>query len=93
MILSFAGSAERIHQEFTHEAEVMARLSHENIVTFVGFAEDLENGKAWIVLSWEPNGNIREFLAKGDWEIPERISLVRGRCNGGTRKDQRAVLL
>lgn len=54
----------------------MTKLSHENIVQLVGFLEDLENGKAWIVLSWEPNGNVSEFLAAGKWEIPERISLV-----------------
>lgn len=51
-------------------------LSHENIVRLVGFVEDLKNGTAWIVLSWEPNGNVGEFLAGGDWEIPERVSLV-----------------
>lgn len=55
---------------------MMAGLSHENIIKLVGFVEDLENGIAWIVSSWEPNGNVREFLAKGNWEIPERVSLV-----------------
>lgn len=54
----------------------MARLSHENIVQLIGFVEELQEGKAWIVLSWEPNGNLSEFLATGKWEIPERLSLV-----------------
>lgn len=63
-------------KEFVHQVEVMAGLSHENVVQLIGFVEDLENGTAWIVVSWEPNGNLSEFLAKGDWEIPERISLV-----------------
>ena len=54
----------------------MAGLSHENIVQFLGFVEDLENGKAWMVLGWEPNGNVSEFLAAGKREVPERISLV-----------------
>lgn len=54
----------------------MAGLFHENIVRLIGFVEDLENGTAWIVLSWEPNGNLSEFLATGEWEIPERLSLV-----------------
>ncbi|KAG8930009.1 hypothetical protein FRC01_003402 [Tulasnella sp. 417] len=62
--------------EFVHELDMMARLSHKNIVQLIGFVEDLEVGKAWIVLSWEPNGNVREFLATGEWEIPERISLA-----------------
>lgn len=55
----------------------MAGLSHENIAELIGFVEDLENGQAWIVLSWEPNGNVREFLATGRCAIPERITLVR----------------
>lgn len=54
----------------------MIGLSHENIVEFLGFVEDIDNGNAWILLSWEPNGNVSEFLATGNWEIPERISLV-----------------
>lgn len=56
---------------------MMAGLSHPNIIRLIGFIEDLENGIAWIVLSWLPNGNLREFLATEEWEIPERISLVR----------------
>ncbi|KIO18887.1 hypothetical protein M407DRAFT_31444 [Tulasnella calospora MUT 4182] len=63
--------------EFVHEVDVMALLSHQNIATLIGFVEDLEEGKAWIILSWEPNGNVREFLAAGEWEIPERISLIK----------------
>lgn len=61
-----------------HEVEILAGLSHENIVHMIGFVEELEQGKAWIVLSWQPNGNVSEFLATGEWEIPERISLVSG---------------
>ncbi|KAG8930431.1 hypothetical protein FRC01_002799, partial [Tulasnella sp. 417] len=61
--------------EFVHEVDVMARLSHENVIRLIGFVEDLPNGKAWFVLPWEPNGTVREFLTTGEWEIPERISL------------------
>ncbi|KAG9022451.1 hypothetical protein FS837_006354, partial [Tulasnella sp. UAMH 9824] len=73
---SDATDEEKFSKEFVHEVELLAGLSHENIVELVGFVEDLEHQKAWIVLSWEPNGNVREFLASGKWEIPERISLV-----------------
>lgn len=55
---------------------MLARLSHENVVHLLGFVEELEEGKAWIVLSWHPNGNVSEFIARGELEIPERISLV-----------------
>lgn len=49
-----------------HEVDVIARLSHKNISKVIGFVEDLEEGKAWIILLWEPNGNISEFLAAGE---------------------------
>lgn len=54
----------------------MAGLSHENIVRLIGFVENLKNGEAWMVLPWFPNGNIGEFIATRDWELPERVSLV-----------------
>lgn len=55
----------------------MATLSHPNIIALFGFVEDMQKGDAWIILPWEPNGNVREFLQSGEWDIPERISLVR----------------
>lgn len=55
---------------------MLAGLCHPNIVRLIGFVEDFERDKAWIVLSWEPNGNVHEFISSGEWEIPERISLV-----------------
>ncbi|KIO23199.1 hypothetical protein M407DRAFT_27347 [Tulasnella calospora MUT 4182] len=73
---------EQTSKEFVHEVELLAGLSHENIVQLIGFVEDLERDKAWIVLSWEPNGNVREFLASGKWEIPERISLIQDMFEG-----------
>ncbi|KIO19618.1 hypothetical protein M407DRAFT_30732, partial [Tulasnella calospora MUT 4182] len=72
----------RFFSEFAHEVKLMAGLSHKNIVQFVGFVEDLENGQAWIILSWEPNGNVSEFLGTGKWEIPERISLIQDAFEG-----------
>ncbi|KIO23197.1 hypothetical protein M407DRAFT_27345 [Tulasnella calospora MUT 4182] len=67
---------EKTSNEFLHEVEILVGLSHKNIVQLIGFVEDLEHDKAWIVLSWEPNGNVRQFLSSGKWEIPERMSLI-----------------
>lgn len=55
----------------------MDKLSHPNIVKILGFVEDIECRIAWLVFTWEDNGNLREFLRSGEWEIPERVSLVR----------------
>lgn len=47
--------------------EIKAGLSHANIVKLVGFVEDLEEGKAWIVLAGrESNGNVSDFFATGE---------------------------
>lgn len=54
----------------------MATLSHPNIVHLVGFVEDMQKRDAWIIVPWEENGNVRDFLQSGEWDIPERVSLV-----------------
>ena len=54
----------------------MVSLSHPNIIKLVGFVEDMQKGDAWMILPWEGNGNVREFLQSGEWDIPERIFLV-----------------
>ncbi|KAG8982672.1 hypothetical protein FRB90_006639, partial [Tulasnella sp. 427] len=58
------------------EAKFLLDLSHKNIVECKGFAEDLAEKRVWLVLEWAENGNLRDFVASGDWEIPERIALI-----------------
>ncbi|KAG8993864.1 hypothetical protein FRB90_000580 [Tulasnella sp. 427] len=60
--------AQRLSKEFVQEVELLAGLSHDNVVPLIGFCEDLRHERAWIILSWEPNGNLREFVASGDWD-------------------------
>lgn len=66
-----------LDQSFVHELKLMATISHPNVIKLVGFVEDMEKGDARIILPWQGNGNVREFLQSGEWDIPERISLVR----------------
>ncbi|KAG8915018.1 hypothetical protein FRC00_008727, partial [Tulasnella sp. 408] len=63
----------------------MIAASHPNIIKFIGFVEEIENGDAWMVLPWEANGNIREFLQSGEWSVPERISLFNILVNSESR--------
>ncbi|KAG8930458.1 hypothetical protein FRC01_002740 [Tulasnella sp. 417] len=52
------------------------KLSHPNILKLEGFVEDLSSHKVWLLFPWEEHGNLRDFLASGEWEIPERLSLI-----------------
>ncbi|KIO26363.1 hypothetical protein M407DRAFT_24329 [Tulasnella calospora MUT 4182] len=72
---------EKFSKAFAHEVDLLADLSHPNIVQMIGFIEDLDGDKAWVIFPWEANGNVREFLASGEWEIPERISLIHSRVS------------
>ncbi|KIO29227.1 hypothetical protein M407DRAFT_21623 [Tulasnella calospora MUT 4182] len=68
--------------EFVNELRILDSLSHPHIAKIIGFVEDIESGIAWIVFPWEANGNIREFLRSGAWEIPERVSLIQDVARG-----------
>ncbi|KAG9025774.1 hypothetical protein FS837_004821 [Tulasnella sp. UAMH 9824] len=58
------------------EAGFLVELSHSNIIKLEGFVEDASKGTVWLVFPWEANGNLRDFIASQDWEIPERLSLI-----------------
>ncbi|KAG8989909.1 hypothetical protein FRB90_002012 [Tulasnella sp. 427] len=65
-------------QLFANELQIVSRLSHPNIVELSGFVEDIASTTAWLVFPWEENGNLREFLQTGTWDIPERVYLASG---------------
>lgn len=64
---------ERVLGMALRESEILRNLSHINIVKFEGFVEEVLKHVIWLVFPWEENGNLRDFLASGEWEIPERI--------------------
>ncbi|KIO20397.1 hypothetical protein M407DRAFT_29974, partial [Tulasnella calospora MUT 4182] len=76
------GESVKVFKSFVNELSLMATISHPNIVKLVGFVENMREGHAWIVLRWEANGNVREFLRLGEWDIPEHISLIQDVANG-----------
>lgn len=51
-------------------------MNDPHIVNLIGSVKDVKNGIAWLVFLLEANGNVREFLLSGQWEMPERVSLV-----------------
>ncbi|KIO32419.1 hypothetical protein M407DRAFT_18727 [Tulasnella calospora MUT 4182] len=66
----------RVLALLAHEVHLLNDLSHDNIIKVIGFVENTEDGIAWMVLPWEKNGNLREFIRSADWQFPERISLI-----------------
>ncbi|KIO30451.1 hypothetical protein M407DRAFT_20511 [Tulasnella calospora MUT 4182] len=82
MHLDGGNNTTRSFTGFTHEVGLLKRVSHPNIVKLAGFVEAEGDGIAWLVLPWERNGNLHEFIASADWEIPECISLIRDVAEG-----------
>ncbi|KAG9026100.1 hypothetical protein FS837_004742, partial [Tulasnella sp. UAMH 9824] len=72
----------KFFKSFVNELSLMAELSHPNIIKLIGFVEDMETYDAWIILPWEANGNVRQFLQSGEWDIPERMSLIQDVAKG-----------
>ena len=58
------------------EAGFLTRLSSQNVIKLEGFIEDLSENRVWLVFLWADNGNLKDFIASEEWEIPERIWLV-----------------
>lgn len=40
----------------------MSRFCNPKVIQLIGFVENIEENIAWIILPWEANGNVREFL-------------------------------
>ncbi|KIO33117.1 hypothetical protein M407DRAFT_17982 [Tulasnella calospora MUT 4182] len=76
------GNLERLLGLAFREAGFLVKLSHRNIVGLEGFVEDVSEGIIWLVFPWEANGNLRDFIASQDWEIPERIWLIANVAGG-----------
>ncbi|KIO23332.1 hypothetical protein M407DRAFT_27180 [Tulasnella calospora MUT 4182] len=76
MKIGGANDRERVLGLALREAGLLVELDHENIVELEGFVEDLSKNKVWLVFPWEANGNLKDFAASQDWEIPERIWLI-----------------
>ncbi|KIO17386.1 hypothetical protein M407DRAFT_32944 [Tulasnella calospora MUT 4182] len=73
---------EKFLRTFANELHVLNGLDHPNIIKLVGFVEDVKKRIAWLVFPWEANGNVREFLLSGKWELPERVSLIKDVASG-----------
>ncbi|KIO32687.1 hypothetical protein M407DRAFT_18447 [Tulasnella calospora MUT 4182] len=80
--MKIADNLERVLGLAIREAEFLVELAHENIIALEGFVEDTREDIIWLVFPWGDNGNLRDFVASADWEIPERIGLIRDVASG-----------
>ncbi|KIO16638.1 hypothetical protein M407DRAFT_33710 [Tulasnella calospora MUT 4182] len=80
--LRFGMDRDKTPKAFVRELVVLDGLNHPNVANLVGFVEDLEREIAWLLSSWEPNGNVRQFLTSAKCAMPERISLIRDTLEG-----------
>lgn len=67
---------ERVLGLALREAGFLVELSHQNIIKLEGFVEDLRNKIIWLIFPWEDAGNLKDFIASQNWEIPERLWLI-----------------
>ncbi|KIO28948.1 hypothetical protein M407DRAFT_21854 [Tulasnella calospora MUT 4182] len=80
--MKISGDKARILGLTLREAGFLVKLSRRNIIKLDGFVEDISKNVIWLVFPWEENGSLRDFVASADWEIPERISLIRDVARG-----------
>ncbi|KAE8699840.1 Beta-1,3-n-acetylglucosaminyltransferase radical fringe isoform 1 [Hibiscus syriacus] len=51
---------DRLNQSFRQELDILTQIQHDNIVKFLGYCDDQEEGA--MVLEYVPNGNLQEKL-------------------------------
>ncbi|KAG8899556.1 hypothetical protein FRC00_001291, partial [Tulasnella sp. 408] len=61
---------------FAWEIGLLSQISHPNIITLLGFIEELHNGIAWMIVPRAIHGNVRKFLQSAAWALQHRISLL-----------------
>ncbi|KAG8915787.1 hypothetical protein FRC00_013986 [Tulasnella sp. 408] len=67
----------RVKRAFTREMLVWSNVGeHPGIATFLGFYADFNRSEAWLLSSWEANGNVSEFVKEHTLEVPEKLSLI-----------------
>ncbi|KIO17285.1 hypothetical protein M407DRAFT_33062 [Tulasnella calospora MUT 4182] len=67
---------ERVLKLALREAGFLTELNHGRIIKLEGFAVELANDRIWLIFLWHEHGNLKDFVASQDWEIPERICLI-----------------
>ncbi|KAA0042618.1 putative receptor-like protein kinase [Cucumis melo var. makuwa] len=70
------GASERLNRMFRQELDILLQLRHRNIVNFVGYCDERDEGA--LVFEYVPNGNLQEKLHRrpASTVLPWKIRLV-----------------
>ncbi|KIO16074.1 hypothetical protein M407DRAFT_47623, partial [Tulasnella calospora MUT 4182] len=62
---------------WTREVLTWSRANgHPGVAKFLGFCTDFARSRVWLISSWEPYGNVKEFVLGRALEVPEKLSLA-----------------
>ncbi|CAA0832225.1 Protein kinase superfamily protein with octicosapeptide/Phox/Bem1p domain [Striga hermonthica] len=67
---------ERLTAEFWHEAEILSKLHHPNVVAFYGVVQDGPGGTLATVTEFMVNGSLRHVLISKDRHLDRRKRLI-----------------
>ena len=77
------------HQRFLREAQVVAGLSHPNIINI--FDVDIQDGQPYIVMDYVAGGSLSRRLASGPMPVHEAIALLMGLMKAPIQKFVRTL--
>lgn len=67
---------ERLASEFWHEADILSKLHHPNVVAFYGVVQDGPGGTLATVTEYMVNGSLRHVLVSKDRQLDRRKRLI-----------------
>ncbi|XVF46043.1 hypothetical protein PTKIN_Ptkin02bG0256200 [Pterospermum kingtungense] len=62
--------------EFWHEADILSKLHHPNVVPFYGVVQDGPRGTLATVTEYMMNGSLRHVLLSKDWQLDRHKRLI-----------------
>ncbi|GER41016.1 protein kinase family protein [Striga asiatica] len=74
--LGRSSEQERLTAEFWHEAEILSKLHHPNVVAFYGVVQDGPGGTLATVTEFMVNGSLRHVLISKDRHLDRRKRLI-----------------
>lgn len=66
---------ERLHLNVLHEANIMQKFAHSNIVSLLGVCSNEE--RHYIIMEYMANGNLHEYLSSGDGTLLEEQQIIK----------------